>query len=160
MYKCSVCGYLTYCLNGYEKHLYLHKGKRSASFKCMQPNCSKMFSSYHVFRIHLYRFHCKSNAVNMESNIYKCQTCPLETDNKKKIISHNLTHIENKLQIICPFGSCKKLFEAKSSFKVHVYRHHSKSITSNSAENITLNHTPTENIQCDPETTNSQDFSL
>ena len=132
MYTCPVCAFSSDSLEAFAGHYRFHKSVANFDFPCPVTNCTRTFCKYLSFRSHIHRDHeqfrkdvrvvtkCKI------SSALVCQVplCCFQCKDLHQFLGHLRHHIQDNVEVVCPFKDCAKSFSVKSSFSSHLSRIH------------------------------------
>ena len=129
LFECNHCGLHLQNEHMYVRRIINHKDVANIVFKCPFSNCFANLSSVGSLKSHMSYYHKKSggpvNYVACDSRL-KCEVfdCHFATGDQFNFIKHLNTHINDRVEIVCPFFNCKLLYKNTCSFKSHIFRKH------------------------------------
>ncbi|XP_032366275.1 uncharacterized protein LOC116685222 [Etheostoma spectabile] len=129
IFNCGICDFRNTSVSDYVKHCRTHRNSNKAIFPSGFPDCGRSFSSYNSFNVHLSRFHHKGRKLSFNRNIsvpLKCswEFCGKECESIKGLVAHLKCHLQEGLEVTCPYSGCAKAFKVISSFTSHLSRCH------------------------------------
>ena len=131
------CGFLGQRADSYIAHCnFHHQSQPNFQYNCPVIGCSLesyAFANLKYFRTHVIKFN--TNARNqgetaqlqpVENGLYKCtlQVCQHQCADLHELKKHLVVHIEDGLQIKCPFLNCTSSFNSVNSSRSHNSRYH------------------------------------
>lgn len=114
----------------FTQHIKLHSNASNYQYQCGVPECSRKYHKFTVLKAHMYRDHRAERPLRKDcqqsDTPLKCvvQMCAVRCDMLTSFISHLKSHINEGLEIKCPFRGCDHNFTVMSSLASHVSRKH------------------------------------
>lgn len=132
MFHCKFnrCDHVSDTVMQFTQHIKLHSNASNYQYQCGVPECSRKYRKFTVLKAHMYRDHRAERPLRKDcqqsDTPLKCvvKMCAVRCDMLTSFISHLKSHINEGLEIKCPFRGCDHNFTVMSSLASHVSRKH------------------------------------